>query len=79
MNLTKEQCIKLAEKVFVNAQCPHCGCDEKPSTPFEFIEQKTFIPNPKQGSEEKTTVFLTYSCPKCGFTTFINLKTIGII
>lgn len=79
MNLTEDQARNLAEKVKIKKPCINCGYDGHFNTAIELVEQTSFIPNTKTGSEEKKTTLLLATCPKCGFTTSINLNVLNIV
>lgn len=82
MELTKEQIQKVQQKLQIARTCPNCGCtDNKNVDPnsFEILSYDIQNGGINFGGNMTYQPLLAVICPKCSFTSFFNLKTLGVL
>lgn len=82
MKLTEAQAAKLIEKASIKRPCINCGFAGGEETKVKFIKMQSVIPvvePAKSESEDVPLTFMVVSCSNCGYTTFIDLGTLGVL
>lgn len=84
MNITEKQASLLIEKITIRRPCVNCGITSQkdaPGTILKIVKIPAAIPivgNCSGKSEDALLTFAVLTCFHCGYTSFINLDTIGI-
>lgn len=79
MKLTKDQALGITQKVTGEKTCVNCGYNGTTDQPVRVVEMETSLLTTESNEDVKSLPFIIFSCPKCGYTTFINLDSLGIL
>lgn len=78
MKLSEDQVRKIVQRAVIKRPCINCGHTEASNKPLRVVEIKSSLLTTLENNDEKITPFMIYSCPKCGYTTFINLENLEV-
>lgn len=73
MSIAESQMEAICQKVRVRRPCVSCGYDGDSNQPFIITEMDTVAVS-TDGDKPLKSKFAVFSCPQCGYTTFINVS-----